>query len=124
MQAKLAQTTTDGQPPAAGAPVQQQIKKQNEILEVEFINKPIINQMGYERFVNMIGQCYRDEDEQNQEELVKGLSRDYMLWAKQAIEIMYSFKNIETFAKMAPLLMNRIADRHNRFAMVSHFPKA
>jgi hypothetical protein len=47
----------------------------------------------------MIGQCYKDEDEQNQEELVRGLSRDYMLWSKQA-------------------------DRHNRFAMVSNFPKA
>ena len=24
---------------------------------------------------------------------------------------------------MAPILMNRIVDRHNRFALISHFPK-
>jgi hypothetical protein len=36
---------------------------------------------------------------------------------------MYSFKNQEIFAKIAPVLMNRIVDRHNRFALVSHFPK-
>jgi hypothetical protein len=72
----------------------------------------------------MICQCYKDEDEQNQEELVRGLSRDYMLWARQAVDLMYSFKNIEIFAKIAPFLMNKIADRHNRFAMVSNFPKS
>ena len=81
MQAKLAQATQEGQPPNPAA-AQQQAKKPNEILEVEFINKSTLNQVGFERFVTMIGQCYKDEDEQNQEELVRGLSRDYMIWAK------------------------------------------
>ena len=46
-----------------------------------------------------------------------------MLFAKQAIELMYSFKNFEAMAKIAPFLMNRIVDRHNRFSVVTHFPK-
>lgn len=71
----------------------------------------------------MIAKCYNDEDEQNQEEMVRNLARDHVLWARQALEILYSFKNLESLAKMAPLLMNRIIDRHNRFALVSHVPK-
>ena len=47
-----------------------------------------------------------------------------MLWARQAVEIMYSFKNLESMAKIAPFLMNRIVDRHNRFAVVTHYQKA
>lgn len=31
------------------------------------------------------------------------------------------FKNIEQFADIAPFLLNRIYDRHNRFHLVSHF---
>ena len=72
----------------------------------------------------MIVQCYKDEDEQNQEELVKSLAREHMLWTRQAIEIVYSFRNVEGMAQIAPLLMNRLVDRHNRFALVSHFQKA
>jgi len=45
-----------------------------------------------------------------------------MLWARQALEILYSFKDVESFAKIAPCLMNRVVDRHNRFALFSHFP--
>ena len=72
----------------------------------------------------MIAQCYQDEDESNQEEMVRNLAREHMLWARQAMELMYSFKNLESLAKIAPFLMNRVVDRHNRFALVSHFPKA
>ena len=99
-------------------------KPPSEILQVEFIDKPVISSVGFERFVNMIAQCYRDEDEQNQEELVRNLAREHMLWTRQAFEILYSFKNLEALAKIAPFLMNRVVDRHNRFALVSHFPKA
>ena len=45
-----------------------------------------------------------------------------MLWTRQALEILYSFKDVESFAKIAPCLMNRVVDRHNRFALFSHFP--
>lgn len=120
-QAKLA-ALAESQPPAAGAPAVQ-AKPPNELLEIEFISKPIISAIGFERFVRMIGKCYQEEDEQNQEELVKNLSRQYMLWTRQALEILYSFKNVDSFAKIAPFLMNRVADRHNRFALFSHFPK-
>jgi hypothetical protein len=71
----------------------------------------------------MIAKCYQDEDEQNQEEMVRNLAREHILWARQAMEIMYSFKNVESLAKIAPFLMNRVVDRHNRFAMISHLPK-
>jgi hypothetical protein len=79
--------------------------------------------MSYERFITMIGQCYREEDEQNQEELVRNMGKDNLVWARQALEVLYSFKNIEIFAKIAPYLMNRVADRHNRFSLVSNFVK-
>ena len=69
----------------------------------------------------MLIQCYQDEDEYNQEELVKNLAKEHMIWAKQAYEIMFTFKNQEIFVKLLPFLLNRIVDRHNRFLLVSHF---
>jgi len=51
---------------------------------------------------------------------VRSLGSEHFLWTRQAMELMYSFKNQEALAKVAPYLMNRIIDRHNRFALVSH----
>lgn len=56
-----------------------------ELLQIEYIDKPIISAQGFNRFVNMIATCYNDEDEQNQEELVRSLAREHMLWARQAL---------------------------------------
>jgi 23S rRNA C2498 (ribose-2'-O)-methylase RlmM len=83
----------------------------------------VITNSAFERFVKLIVQCYNDEDEQNQEDLIRSLAREHMLWARQASELMASFKNLEQLAKIAPFLMNRVVDRHNRFAMVSQVGK-
>jgi|LauGreDrversion4_2_1035121.scaffolds.fasta_scaffold4359609_1 hypothetical protein len=48
--------------PPAGTPAAQ-AKPPNELLEIEFINKPVLSAVGYERFVRMIGKCYQTEDE-------------------------------------------------------------
>jgi hypothetical protein len=56
IQAKLA-TLPENQNPVPGAPVAQP-KPPNELLEIEFINKPIISAIGFERFARMIGKCY------------------------------------------------------------------
>mmetsp|Transcript_10761 Transcript_10761/g.8031 ORF Transcript_10761/g.8031 Transcript_10761/m.8031 type:complete len:214 (-) Transcript_10761:276-917(-) len=56
------------------------------------------------------------------EELLKNLAKEHMLWAEQAQEILYLFKNIEQFVAIFPYLLNRIEDRHNRFSLFSHFP--
>lgn len=34
---------------------------------------------------------------------------------------MYAFKDAETFTSIVPYLLNRIADRHSRFHLFSHF---
>jgi len=40
------------------------------------------------------------------------------------VELISSFKNLETIGRIAPVIWNRIVDRPNRYAMVSHFPKS
>ena len=50
------------------------------------------------------------------------MAKDHMMWAKQAQELVYAFKNLEQFANLAPFIMNRVVDRHNRYSLVSHFP--
>lgn len=49
------------------------------------------------------------------------MAKEHMMWAKQAQELVYAFKNLEQFANIAPFIMNRVVDRHNRFSLVSHF---
>lgn len=60
----------------------------------------------------------------NQEELVRSLGTEHVLWARQAADLMFSFKNQEALAKVVPYLMNRVLDRHNRFALVGHQSRA
>lgn len=55
-------------------------------------------------------------------ELIKNLAKEHMVWSVQVYEILTVFKsNLESFSKMAPVLMNRIIDRHNRFKLFEHF---
>lgn len=97
---------------------------QIETLEVEFLIKPLITSAGMHRLLNMLITSYQDEDHYNMEELVKNLAKEHTLWASHAFEILHVFKNSEAFASILPHLMNRVADRHNRFYLLSHFSHA
>lgn len=44
-----------------------------------------------------------------------------MILSFQGFEILTSFKDTEVFCSIAPYLLNRVMDRHNRFYLLSHF---
>eukprot|EP00347_Sterkiella_histriomuscorum_P017989 403347211 len=92
-----------------------------EIIEADFIQKPLITQIGVQRLMDMIIQSFQDEDDHNQEQLIKNLAKEHMIWSSQANELLYAVKNQEVFCRVAPYLMNRAVDRHNRFSIVNHF---
>ena len=58
----------------------------------------------------MLITSYQNEDHHNAAELVKNLAKEHNLWAEQAFEILYLFKNQEYFASIVPFLMNRVVD--------------
>lgn len=64
---------------------------------------------------------YQNEDDMNMSELIKNLAKEHMIWSRQAFEILYMFKNVEQFAEVAPFLLSRVVDRHNRFMILNHF---
>jgi Zn-dependent M32 family carboxypeptidase len=88
---------------------------------VDFLTKPIIGSQGLSRLLDMLIQSYQDEDHINSEELVKNLTKENVLWTSQAYDILQVFKNSNDFSHVAPYLLNRIVDRHNRFHLVAHF---
>ena len=65
----------------------------------------------------MLIKCYQEEDNANKEELIKNLAKEHVVWTKQAYEILHCFKNREGFELVVPYLLNRIVDRHARFAL-------
>lgn len=69
----------------------------------------------------MIIQSFQDEDDYNLEELIKNLSKEYVVWTSQANELLYAYKNQELFCKVVPHLLSRTVDRHNRFNLIQHF---
>ena len=55
--------------------------------------------------------------------MIKNLSKEHTIWASQGFEILYAFRNLENFCKIAPYLVNRVADRHLKYQFVGHFAK-
>lgn len=70
------------------------------------------------RLLDMLLIGYQNDEESNNLELIKNLAKEHMIWSKQGLEILHVFRNIENFAEVVPFLINRIADRHNRFSLV------
>ncbi len=101
--------------PAEAAP------KSVETLEAGFLLKSPISNNGLTKLLEMLIKCYSEEDDANKEELIKNLAKEHVVWTSQAIEILYLFKHREMFEIVAPYLLNRIIDRHARFAIFSHF---
>ena len=86
-------------------------------MEAGFLLKNLISKNGLEKLLEMLIKCYQEEDDANKEELIKNLSKEHVVWTKQAYEILYCFKNRELFEIVAPYLLNRIVDRHTRFSI-------
>lgn len=43
------------------------------------------------------------------------------LWANQAFELLYTFKEEQQFQRIVELILPKIRDRHNRFKVIEHF---
>lgn len=68
-------------------------QRPTEIIEVDFIEKSKITNVGIQRLIDMIIQSFQDEDDYNLEELIKNLSKEYVVWTSQANELLYAYKN-------------------------------
>jgi len=53
----------------------------------------LISKIGLTRLLEMLVRSFQDEDENNQQEIVKNLSKENMIWAYQGFEILSSFKD-------------------------------
>ena len=81
----------------------------------------MISESGLQNLIEVLIKCYKDEDTQNIDEMIKNLAKEYKLWAVQAFEILSFLRDKNDFEKCAAYLFNNIADRHARFFVASHF---
>lgn len=81
----------------------------------------MVSEEGIQNLIEVLLKCYKDEDTQNIDEMIKNLAKEYKLWSIQAFEILSFLRDKNDFERCAAYLFNNVADRHARFSMAAHF---
>ena len=96
--------------------------KPKEFITVKTMSKSQATPAQIERLAQNLLKNYKEENFHANEVIIKDLLSKSSIWADQAFELLYPFRdNVLQFQRMVEFMLPKITDRHNRFKLIKHF---